>query len=105
MPHEIDRKGNVKVWRVTVKCFYPEKDFFDDNGALFSQEFIFDTDYTRACDFVRKAIKCIEDNDPDHGTPEAFQTKVIVEYAWVPKETLDTLENLDDLASLDISFS
>ena len=105
MSHEIDGRGIVKVWRFTVKCFYPEKDFFNNSGALFSQDFIFDTDYARACDSARQSVKSIEDNDPDHGTPEAFQTKVIVEYAWVPKETLDTLESIDDLASLDISFS
>lgn len=105
MSHEIDGKGNIKVWRFTVKCFYPEKDFFDDNGALFSQESIFDTDYARAWSTARQFIKCIEDNDPDHGTPEAFQTKVIVEYAWVTEETLETLESIDALASLEISFS
>lgn len=105
MSHEIDGKGNVKIWRFTVKCFYPAKDFFNDNGALFSQNFIFETDYSRAWDSARQTIQCIEDNDPDRGTPEAFQTKVIVEYAWVPEETLDSLESLDDLASLDISFS
>ena len=105
MSHEIDGKGNVKVWRITVKCFYPEKDFFNDNGALFSQNFFFDTDYARARNSARQCIESIEDNDPDHGTPEAFQTKIIVEYAWVPEEILEPLESIDDLASLEISFS
>lgn len=105
MSHEIDGNGKVKVWRFTVKCFYPEKDIFNDNGALFSQKFIFETDYSRAWDSARQTIKSIEDNDPDYGTPVAFQTKVIVEYAWVPEEILYSLKTIDDLATLEISFS